>query len=79
MAGGVEEVGELADIVRPPQRRRGVQARHGVHWDSGKGVLFIEADADIRLEHFEDALQPQLPCAVPRREGRRRVALVAGS
>jgi hypothetical protein len=24
-------------------------------------VLFIEADADVRLEHFGDALQPPFP------------------
>ncbi|PUZ38393.1 hypothetical protein GQ55_9G192800 [Panicum hallii var. hallii] len=29
---------------------------------SGEGVLFIEADADVRLEHFGDALQPPFPC-----------------
>jgi len=29
---------------------------------TGEGVLFIEADADVRLEHFVDALQPPFPC-----------------
>jgi len=29
---------------------------------TGEGVLFIEADADVRLEHFGDALQPPFPC-----------------
>jgi hypothetical protein len=28
---------------------------------TGEGVLFIEADADVRLEHFGDALQPPFP------------------
>ncbi|XP_045815144.1 benzyl alcohol O-benzoyltransferase-like [Trifolium pratense] len=27
-----------------------------------EGVLFIEADADVRLEEFGDALQPPFPC-----------------
>ncbi|CAJ2673963.1 unnamed protein product [Trifolium pratense] len=27
-----------------------------------EGVLFIEADADVRLEQFGDALQPPFPC-----------------
>ncbi|OEL15119.1 Benzyl alcohol O-benzoyltransferase [Dichanthelium oligosanthes] len=29
---------------------------------TGEGVLFIEADTDVRLEHFGDALQPPFPC-----------------
>lgn len=29
---------------------------------TGEGVLFIEADADVRLDHFGDALQPPFPC-----------------
>ncbi|GKV07461.1 hypothetical protein SLEP1_g19238 [Rubroshorea leprosula] len=29
---------------------------------TGEGVLFIEADADVSLEQFGDALQPPFPC-----------------
>ncbi|KAJ3680719.1 hypothetical protein LUZ60_016997 [Juncus effusus] len=29
---------------------------------TGEGVLFIEADADVRLEQFGDLLQPPFPC-----------------
>ncbi|KAK2991163.1 hypothetical protein RJ640_015468, partial [Escallonia rubra] len=29
---------------------------------SGEGVMFIEADADVTLEQFGDALQPPFPC-----------------
>lgn len=29
---------------------------------TGEGVLFIEADADVTLDHFGDALQPPFPC-----------------
>ncbi|XP_040384173.1 benzyl alcohol O-benzoyltransferase [Oryza brachyantha] len=29
---------------------------------TGEGVLFVEADADVRLDHFGDALQPPFPC-----------------
>ncbi|KDP39568.1 hypothetical protein JCGZ_02588 [Jatropha curcas] len=29
---------------------------------TGEGVLFIEADADVSLEDFGDALQPPFPC-----------------
>ncbi|KAL0463057.1 UNVERIFIED_CONTAM: Benzyl alcohol O-benzoyltransferase [Sesamum latifolium] len=29
---------------------------------TGKGVLFIEADADVTLQQFGDALQPPFPC-----------------
>ncbi|XP_010275172.1 PREDICTED: benzyl alcohol O-benzoyltransferase [Nelumbo nucifera] len=29
---------------------------------TGEGVMFIEADADVRLEQFGDALQPPFPC-----------------
>ncbi|XVF30601.1 hypothetical protein REPUB_Repub16aG0072400 [Reevesia pubescens] len=29
---------------------------------TGEGVLFIEADADVTLEQFGDALQPPFPC-----------------
>ncbi|XVF30598.1 hypothetical protein REPUB_Repub16aG0072100 [Reevesia pubescens] len=29
---------------------------------TGKGVLFIKADADVTFEQFGDALQPLFPC-----------------
>ncbi|CAL5323557.1 unnamed protein product [Camellia sinensis] len=29
---------------------------------TGEGVMFIEADADVTLDHFGDALQPPFPC-----------------
>ncbi|XP_059625146.1 benzyl alcohol O-benzoyltransferase [Cornus florida] len=29
---------------------------------TGEGVMFIEADADVRLDQFGDALQPPFPC-----------------
>ncbi|KAJ0690927.1 putative benzyl alcohol O-benzoyltransferase [Helianthus annuus] len=29
---------------------------------SGQGVLFIEAEADVTLDQFEDALRPPFPC-----------------
>ncbi|XVF42794.1 hypothetical protein PTKIN_Ptkin01aG0393600 [Pterospermum kingtungense] len=29
---------------------------------TGEGVLFIEADADVTLDQFGDALQPPFPC-----------------
>lgn len=29
---------------------------------TGEGVIFIEADADVRLDQFGDALQPPFPC-----------------
>ncbi|OVA18375.1 Transferase [Macleaya cordata] len=29
---------------------------------TGEGVMFIEADADVCLDHFGDALQPPFPC-----------------
>ncbi|KAK7397279.1 hypothetical protein VNO78_18446 [Psophocarpus tetragonolobus] len=29
---------------------------------NGEGVLFIEADADVTLDHFSDNLQPPFPC-----------------
>lgn len=29
---------------------------------TGEGVMFIEADADVRLEEFGEALQPPFPC-----------------
>eukprot|EP00262_Sarcandra_glabra_P003603 TRINITY_DN1433_c0_g1_i1.p1 TRINITY_DN1433_c0_g1~~TRINITY_DN1433_c0_g1_i1.p1 ORF type:complete len:462 (+),score=31.03 TRINITY_DN1433_c0_g1_i1:64-1449(+) len=29
---------------------------------TGEGVMFIEADADVSLDHFGDALQPPFPC-----------------
>ena len=29
---------------------------------TGEGVLFVEADAEVGLEHFEDPLLPPFPC-----------------
>ena len=29
---------------------------------TGEGVLFVEADADVGLEHFGDPLVPPFPC-----------------
>jgi hypothetical protein len=29
---------------------------------TGEGVMFIEAEADITLDQFGDALQPPFPC-----------------
>ena len=29
---------------------------------TGEGIVFIEADADVTLEQFGDALQPPFPC-----------------
>ena len=29
---------------------------------TGEGMMFIEADADVTLEQFGDALQPPFPC-----------------
>ncbi|KAL0423385.1 UNVERIFIED_CONTAM: Benzyl alcohol O-benzoyltransferase [Sesamum radiatum] len=29
---------------------------------TGEGALFIEADADVRLQQFGDTLQPPFPC-----------------
>lgn len=29
---------------------------------TGEGVMFIEADADVTLKEFGDALQPPFPC-----------------
>ncbi|XP_022148551.1 benzyl alcohol O-benzoyltransferase-like [Momordica charantia] len=29
---------------------------------TGEGILFIEADADVTLKHFDDALHPPFPC-----------------
>ena len=29
---------------------------------TGEGVLFVEADAEVGLEHFDDPLLPPFPC-----------------
>ncbi|MCI44344.1 benzoyl coenzyme A benzyl alcohol benzoyl transferase, partial [Trifolium medium] len=29
---------------------------------TGEGVMFIEAEADVTLDQFGDALQPPFPC-----------------
>nr|CAB3481447.1 unnamed protein product [Digitaria exilis] len=29
---------------------------------TGEGVLFVEADADVRVDHFGDHIRPPLPC-----------------
>ncbi|GJN19808.1 hypothetical protein PR202_gb07118 [Eleusine coracana subsp. coracana] len=43
-------------------RLRELQGRKLVVDCTGEGVLFTEADADVRLDHFGDALQPPFPC-----------------
>ncbi|KAI3991848.1 hypothetical protein MKX01_012793 [Papaver californicum] len=42
-------------LVEAPGRKLVVEC-------NGKGVMFIEADADVRLDEFGDALQPPFPC-----------------
>ncbi|KAI3847147.1 hypothetical protein MKW92_009471 [Papaver armeniacum] len=42
-------------LVEAPGRKLAVEC-------NGKGVMFIEADADVRLDEFGDALQPPFPC-----------------
>ena len=41
--------------------REGAGRKLGVEC-TGEGVLFIEADADVTLEQFGDALYPPFPC-----------------
>lgn len=41
--------------------REGAGRKMGVDC-TGEGVMFIEADADVTLEEFGDALQPPFPC-----------------
>ncbi|KAL8116103.1 benzyl alcohol O-benzoyltransferase-like [Apium graveolens] len=41
--------------------REGAGRKMGVDC-TGEGVMFIEADADVTLEDFGDALQPPFPC-----------------
>uniref|UniRef100_A0A0A9H717 Uncharacterized protein n=1 Tax=Arundo donax TaxID=35708 RepID=A0A0A9H717_ARUDO len=43
-------------------RLRELEGRKLVVDCTGEGVLFIDADADVRLDHFGDALQPPFPC-----------------
>lgn len=43
-------------------RLREVSARKLVVECTGEGVMFIEADADVELADFGDALQPPFPC-----------------
>nr|Q8GT21.1 RecName: Full=Benzyl alcohol O-benzoyltransferase; AltName: Full=Benzoyl coenzyme A:benzyl alcohol benzoyl transferase [Clarkia breweri]AAN09796.1 benzoyl coenzyme A: benzyl alcohol benzoyl transferase [Clarkia breweri] len=43
-------------------RLREVDGRKLVVECTGEGVMFIEADADVTLEQFGDALQPPFPC-----------------
>nr|BCK60966.1 benzoyl-CoA transferase 1 [Scoparia dulcis] len=43
-------------------RLRELAARKLVVECTGEGVMFIEADADVTLEDFGDALQPPFPC-----------------
>ncbi|KAI3851455.1 hypothetical protein MKX03_013068 [Papaver bracteatum] len=42
-------------LVEAPGRKLVVEC-------NGKGVMFIEADADVRIDEFGDALQPPFPC-----------------
>ncbi|XP_074583048.1 benzyl alcohol O-benzoyltransferase-like [Curcuma longa] len=43
-------------------RLRETEGRKLVVECTGEGVLFVEADADVRLEQFGNALQPPFPC-----------------
>jgi hypothetical protein len=43
-------------------RLREVHGRKVIVDCNDEGVLFIEADADVTLEEFGDALQPPFPC-----------------
>ncbi|KAK4430467.1 Benzyl alcohol O-benzoyltransferase [Sesamum alatum] len=43
-------------------RLREIAGRKLVVECTGEGVLFIEADADVRLQQFGDALRPPFPC-----------------
>uniref|UniRef100_A0A1D1Y9W0 Benzyl alcohol O-benzoyltransferase n=1 Tax=Anthurium amnicola TaxID=1678845 RepID=A0A1D1Y9W0_9ARAE len=43
--------------------RRAVDGGKPVVECTGEGVLFVEADADVRLEQFGDAILPPIPCA----------------
>ncbi|OWM72286.1 benzyl alcohol O-benzoyltransferase [Punica granatum] len=43
-------------------RLRETEGRKLVVECTGEGVMFIEADVDLRLEQFGDALQPPFPC-----------------
>ncbi|CAA6659239.1 unnamed protein product [Spirodela intermedia] len=43
--------------------RGGVDGRRPVVECTGEGVLLAEADADIRLDQFGDALLPPIPCS----------------
>ncbi|XP_043708157.1 benzyl alcohol O-benzoyltransferase-like [Telopea speciosissima] len=43
-------------------RLKEVHGRKLVVECTGEGIVFIEADADVRLEQFGDVLQPPFPC-----------------